>query len=177
MMLVQLAEKDPGFNKYIVMRDFLEAHDIDNIDDVYPDPAGPKALPSPVNPMLELKKAELAHKDKVHEDEMQVEVIRLQESLELNGAKIKELEAHAEKELAEVGKVGSDIEHTKVLTQLEAARAQQQGMQGALNMIHKFTQLHMQQKQQGVDNEHRGKELEAKKQPPEAEPAAPAAQP
>jgi chaperonin GroES len=177
MMLVQLSEKNPGFNKYIVMRDFLEAHDIDNIDDVYPDPAGPKALPPPVNPALELKKAELAHKDKVHEDEMQVEVIRLQESLELNGAKIKELEARAQKELAEVAKVGPDIEHTKVLTQLEAARAQQQGMQGALDMIHKFTQLHMQQKQQGVDNEHRGKELEAKKQPPEAKPAAPAAQP
>ena len=136
-MVHQLASTESGFNRYLVTRDLLEAWEIEDIDLKFPDPQSEKAVPPPVNPKVEQDKAELALKQKVHEDEMQLEMLAMEKELALDKAKIEELEAKAKKFLAEAEGVSTGHEIAMLEAQIGAARAHQDAIHKALTLMQK----------------------------------------
>ena len=136
-MLHQLASTEPGFNRYLVTRDLLEAWDFDNIEAYYPDPKGPNALPPPVNPKVELEKAKLQQAAQEHQDAMQLAVAELKNDIALNEAKIAELQAKATKYLAEAEGVDTGQQIAMVNAQIGAAKAHNEGLMKAAEVLQK----------------------------------------
>ncbi len=155
-VVLALSEKEPGFNKYLVVTDFLEAYDVEGIEDKYPDPKGPKAIqPAPNPKMLEvqLKEKSLQFEQQKHQDNMQLAVITMKDDLRLTEAKIAELDAKATKELSEANGVNTGHQIAMIEMQLGAAKAHKEGLLGALKLMQKSlesdSKLHLEaQKQQ-----------------------------
>lgn len=166
-VVLQLAQQEPGFNKYLVVRDFLEAHDVDDIDDKYPDPKGKKAIAPPPN----LKMEELKLKQQVHTDNMQLAVATLKGELELTQAKIEELSAKATKELAEAKGVDTGHQIAMIEAQIGAAKAHKEGLLGALALMQKTLEsndkLHLQRQQQAHEQKQSQQQQQQQQQPQE----------
>lgn len=129
--VLQLSEREPGFNKYLVVKDFLEAWEIDNIDDIYPDPQGKKAIP----PAPNLKMEELKFQQQKHAAEMQLAIVTLQKEIRLNDAKVMELQAKATKELAEAKGVDTGHQIALLNTQIAAEKTHNEKMKSALTIL------------------------------------------
>lgn len=160
----QAAASEPGFNRYVAMRRFLEAWDIDGIEELYPDPQGPNAIAPPQNPKVELEKAKLQQAAKEHEDEMKLEVAQLQDQLRLTEAKIAKLQAEAAKQLAQADGVGTGHEIAMIEAQIGAAKAHRDGMLKSIEMTLKAVGVHQQNKLQAHQMRqegHKQKALEA----------------
>jgi chaperonin GroES len=136
-VLLQASMQAPGFDKYKVMMRFLEAHEVEDIDEVYPDPAGPRAIAPPPNPKVELEKAKLQQDAQVHADEMQLAIAELQQQAALNQAKIDELQAKATKHLAEAQGVETGHQIAMLDAEIGARKNHQDGMLRTLDLLHK----------------------------------------
>lgn len=137
--------KPNGFNMYAVVKRVLEAHDIEALDEVYPDPKGPNAVAPLQNPKVELEKAKLQQTQKKHEDEMALGIAELKAQMALNEAKITELEAKAQKELAEAKGVGTGHAIALLEAQIGAAKAHREGLLRVLDTMqraHEANQQH-----------------------------------
>lgn len=152
MELIQLSATIPGFNRYRIVRDYLEIAGYDDIESIYPDPQGPKAIPAPQNPKVELEKAKLQQQAKVHQDEMQLEAASLQNDVSLNAAKIQELEAKAMMHLASAQGVGDGNRIALINAQIGAAKARQEGLVKALALVQKSLESKASQGAQGNDS-------------------------
>jgi hypothetical protein len=137
-VVLQLAGQEPGFNKYLVVKDFLEAHEVEDIENKYPDPKGKNAIAPPPN----LKMEELKLKQQVHTDNMQLAVTTLKSEIELTQAKIEELSAKATKELAEAKGVDTGHQIALIEAQIGAAKAHKEGLLGALSLMQKTLESH-----------------------------------
>jgi chaperonin GroES len=134
-----------GFDQYEVVRRVLDAHEVDGIEAVYPNPKGPKAIAPIPNPKIELEKAKLQQVQKHHEDQMSLGVAELQAQMSLNEAKITELESKAVKELAEAKGVGDGHAIAMIEAQIGAAKAHREGLLRVLDLMqrnHEATQSH-----------------------------------
>lgn len=156
-VLFEVSQARPnGFNQYVVVKRMLEAHDIEAIDEVFPDPKGPNAIQPIPNPKIELEKAKLAQADKVHQDEMSLAVVELQAQVAVNEAKITELNAKAQKELAEAQGVGTGHAIALLEAQIGAAKAHREGLLkvlATLQKAHEANQQHtLQSSKLGVSN-------------------------
>lgn len=132
-MVHQLSNAEPGFNKYLVVRDLLEAWDVDGIDEKYPDPRSKNAIAPPPN----LKMEELKLKTQIHQDTMQLEIASLQNDIKLNDAKVMELQAKAEMELANAQGVGAGHQIALIEAQIGAAKLRGEALTNTLNMLQK----------------------------------------
>lgn len=139
-LVLQLAGTQPGFDRYIATKNFLEAHDVDDIDLLYPDPKGPKAIAPPQNPKIELEKAQLQQDAKEHSDTMQLAVLELRTAVELNNAKIIELQAKAIKAVAEAQGVETGHQIAIINARIGAAKQHQDGLMKALSLLQKQTE-------------------------------------
>ena len=155
-LLMQVAASTPGFNKYLVTKNFLETHEFENIDQIYPDPKGPNAIAPPPNPKMEIEKMKIEQAQKIHQDEMQIEVARAQSDIQLATAKINELAAKATKEMAEAQGVDTGHQIAMIEAQIGAAKLHQDNVLGHLKALqgqhdghHKALQMAAQTKQQG----------------------------
>ena len=94
--LVQAALSPIGamWDKAVVSKKWLEANDWD-VDEIFPDPQGPRAVKPPVDPKIQSAQAELQFKQQEHQDNMMLEVGKLQAQIVLNKAKVLDLEAKA----------------------------------------------------------------------------------
>jgi len=135
MMLRDAARSGNGYNIYEVEKNFLEAFDVPNIDVIYPDPAGPLALPPPRDPKMELEMQKLELAKMEFHGKMQIAVAELQVQALLNASKITELEAKATFELAQAE--GVDIGHqlAAINAQIGAAKTHQDGILGTLSLM------------------------------------------
>lgn len=144
-MLHALATSQQGFNIYKVTRGLLEAWDYDDIEEYYPDPTGPNAIAPPQNPKIALEQAKLQQAAKEHQDEMQLAVVEFQAEMALNEAKIVELQAKAAKHIAEAKGVDTGHQIALIEAQIGAARAKQEGLVKALELVQKQAVLHKEQ--------------------------------
>jgi hypothetical protein len=155
-VVLKLSETTPGFNKYLVVLDFLEAYDIEGIDDKYPDPKGKKAIAPPPN----LKMLELQAEEKQHADEMQLAIVAMKTEIRLTDAKVMELSAKATKELAEAKGVDTGHQIEMIKAQLLAAKEHKEGLLGALTLMQKSlesnSKLHLQQQKQSQEGKPTG---------------------
>ena len=137
MTLKAEAMSVPGFNLYEVEKRVLKALKIKGIDQLYPDPKGPNAVPPPPNIKLEIEKMKAQSKQAQMQLDMKMAMAKLMSEVELNKAKVQKLEAEAIKALAEAGgvDVGHQIELIK--TQIEAEKNQQHGLMKSLEILSK----------------------------------------
>lgn len=105
-----------------VTRQWLEANEYD-VDAVFPDPKGPRAIQPPPNPKVQLEQGKLQFQQQQHKDEMQLAVVKLKSEIGLNNAKIAELQAKAEMELAKADGVDKEQAIAMLNAQIGAARA------------------------------------------------------
>lgn len=138
-MLLQLAGSRPGFDTYAVTKQYLEAFDVDDIESVYPNPKGPKALPPPVNQQLELEKASLQADIEAQKQDMQLAIAQLAQDAQLNDAKVVELQAKAVKLLAEAKGVDTGHQIALLDAQLSMAKQHQTTVFNALTLLQKMT--------------------------------------
>ena len=140
-----MTAKPNGFDIYKVVKRVLEAHEVDGIEEIYPNPQGPKAIAPLPNPKIELEKAKLQQTQKHHEDQMSLGVAELQAQMALNDAKITELEAKALKEAAEAKGVGDGHAIALLEAQIGAAKAHREGLLKVLDLMqrnHEANQQH-----------------------------------
>lgn len=137
-MLLQLAGSRPGFDVYAVTKQYLEAFDVDDIDTIYPNPKGPKALPPPVNQQLELDKVSLQADIEAQKQDMQLAVAQLTQDAQLNDAKVVELQAKAAKLLAEAKGVDTGHQIALMDAQLSMAKHHQSTVFSALTLLQKM---------------------------------------
>lgn len=135
--LMQVASANPGFNKYLATKQWLEANEYENIEQLYPDPAGPSAIPVPPNPKAEIEKAKLTQQLQIHQDEMQLAIAQLKSDTELSQAKITELQAKATMEMANAEGVETGHQIALINAQIGAAKARHEGLMSALNLLQK----------------------------------------
>ena len=140
MFLKQSAMSVPGYNLYEVEKRSLKAHKVKGIDQIYPDPKGPNAVPPPPNIKMEIEKLKAQGKQQQSQVTMMIAKAKLMSEVELNQAKVQKLEAEAIKALAEAGgvDVGHQIEIIK--TQIEAAKNHQSGLLKSLEILNKATE-------------------------------------
>lgn len=144
----QLASTTPGFNKYYAMKQLLESMEVENIDELYPDPQGPKAIQPQLNPKVELEKAKQALAEQEHKDEMQLAIMELQSDMAIGEARILELQAKAAKEMAEAKGVDTGHQIALLNAQMAAAKLRQDGMSQALAALQKAQVLKLQSDKQ-----------------------------
>jgi len=106
--LVQAALSPLGamWDKAVVARKWLESEEW-NVEEIFPDPTGPRAVKPPVDPKVQQAQAELQLDEKKHQDDMMLKVVEMQSQVALNRAKILELRSKAEKNLADAD--GADV--------------------------------------------------------------------
>jgi chaperonin GroES len=137
-MLHSLSMAAPGFNTYLTTRNLLEAYDIDGIDSYYPDPSGPMAIqPKGPDPKTALEQAKLQQAMQIHQDNMSISVVELKSQLQVNLAKIDQLEANAISLRAQAQGVETGHQIALINAQIGAARDHQQGLIAALGHLTK----------------------------------------
>lgn len=130
----------PGFNVYSVMKRYLEALKIPNIEEVLPDPKGPNAIQSGPDVKVQVEQIKAQERKLSLETKFKLGVMKLQQEAELNRAKILKMEADAAKALEEAGGVKAGHDIAMLQTQLGAAKAHQEGILKSIEMMMKATE-------------------------------------
>ena len=138
--LKQTALSVPGFNVYNVMKRYLEALKIPNIDEVLPDPQGPNAIQSGPDVKVQVEQIKAQERKLSLETKFKLGVLKLQQEAEVNKAKIAKMEAEATKAIEEAGgvKTGQDI--AMLDAQIGAAKAHQDGILKSVDLMMKATE-------------------------------------
>ena len=139
-MVLELSMTAPGFDKYEATLRFLEANEVPDIDVIYPDPKGPRAIAPPQNPKVELEKAKLQQDAQEHKDEMQLAVQELQLEAGVAEAKIAELHAKSTKLLADAKGVDTGHQIALLNAQIGAAKHRQDGLLKAIDLMQREQQ-------------------------------------
>lgn len=140
-----MSQNPNGWDRYQVIKRLLEAHEVEAIDEIYPDPKGPKAIQPIPNPKIELEKAKLQQAQSIHQDEMGLEIAKLRQEVGLNDARIIELEAKAQKHMADAKGVGDGHMIAMLEAQIGAAKAHREGLLKVLDLMqrnHEASQQH-----------------------------------
>jgi len=134
--LVQFAMTPFGaqLDKTYVTRQWLEAGEYD-VDAVFPDPNGPRAIKPPPNPKLAIEQAKLAQDQQQHQDNMMLAVAKLKSEIALNNAKIAELQAKAEMELAKADGVDKEQLIALLNAQIGAAKADNEHLMKSADLL------------------------------------------
>jgi len=138
--LKQTALMVPGFNVYNVMKRYLEALKIPNIDEVLPDPQGPNAIQSGPDVKVQVEQIKAQERKLSLETKFKLGVLKLQQEAEVNKAKIAKMEAEAAKALEEAGGIQAGHDIAMLQTKLGAAKAHQDGILKSIDMMMKATE-------------------------------------
>ena len=138
--LKQTALSVPGFNVYNVMKRYLEALKIPNIDEVLPDPQGPNAIQSGPDVKVQVEQIKAQERKLSLETKFKLGVLKLQQEAEVNKAKIAKMEAEAAKALEEAGGIQAGHDIAMLQTKLGAAKAHQDAILKSIDMMIKATE-------------------------------------
>ena len=133
--ILAAAKSQPGFNIYLVTKNWLEAIEADDIDSIFPNPEGPRKLPAPLNPKIELEKQRLKQDAQEHADKMLLETTKLRRQIEVDEAHINELNAKAENLRAQAKSTAIDTQLSIVNSQLEETKARHAALISALDLL------------------------------------------
>lgn len=109
------------WDKAVVARKWLEANEWD-VEEIFPDPNGPRAIKPPTDPKIALKQSELQQDQQEHHDNMMLEVAKLQQTATLNQAKVAELRAKAAHLMAQTDGEGVQQQISMINAQIGAAK-------------------------------------------------------
>lgn len=135
--LMQVATTAPGYNLYEVHKRYLEALKIPAIEQVFPDPKGPNAIPPIPNIKLQIEQMKAQEKTLDLQVKMKLGMMQLMQDADVNQAKIIKLQAEAMKLMAEAQGVDKGHEIALLNAQIGAAKAHQDGILKSLELIQK----------------------------------------
>lgn len=138
--LLQASMQNPGYDRYQVNKFYLQTLRIPAPDLFYPDPKGPRAVPPPPNPKLQIEQMKAQAKQMEAQMTMKVKLFELLEEHELNRAKIHKLEAEAAKALAEAGGVEAGHRIAAFEASIGAAKLQQEGTIKSIELLRNLIQ-------------------------------------
>jgi hypothetical protein len=137
MALKQAAMSTPGYNKYEVEKRFLAAIKVQDIEEVFPDPKGPKAVPVQPHPKVQLEQIKAQVKMADAQLKAKMAMMEMMQEAEVNKAKIMKLEADALKALAEADGVKAGHAVALLQAQIGAAKAHQDGIVKVIDILSK----------------------------------------
>ena len=148
--LVQAALSPLGavWDKAVVARKWLEAEEWD-VEEIFPDPQGPRAVKPPVAPDIQIDQAKLQQSAQEHHDKMLLEVAKLQSVVALNRGKIMDLRASAIKKLSEAEGEGRNQEIAAMNAKIGALKLHNETILKSADLMLKGHQV-----RSGVDSEH-----------------------
>ena len=129
------AQSTSGYDKYVVERRFLKALKVQGIDQIFPDPKGPKAVAPLPNPKLQIEQMNLEDKKADRKSKDMKMLLTIQEQAKLNDAKVLKMQAEAKKITEET----TGINKAHELALMEARIAETKGHQQ--NLIQLMDQL------------------------------------
>lgn len=135
--VLQVARMIPGFNMYEVGKKYLDAFKVRDIDTLFPDPKGPKAVPPLPNPKVQIEQMKMQIKQMELQQDMKLAQMELMNEVEITQAKVMELRAKAIKELAEAQGVSTGHDIALIEAQIGAAKAHQDGLLRQVEIIQK----------------------------------------
>jgi chaperonin GroES len=138
--LREVAMSAPGFKIYEVMKRYLEAIKIPNIEQVLPNPQGPNAVPQAPNPKVQIEQMKAQEKQGALQVKLKLGMAKLQQEAEVNRAKIMKLEAEAVKAIEEAGGISKGQEIAMLDAQIGAAKARQEGILKSIELMMKATE-------------------------------------
>ena len=133
--VVQAAMQTPGYNLYIANKHYLEALRVPDIEELYPDPKGPNAIPPPPNPKMQIEQMKQQTKQADQQLKFKLAQLAISSNAEKLQAEIQSLHAQSIKALAEAKGVDTGHQIALIEAQIGAAKHKQDGMLQALKMI------------------------------------------
>lgn len=135
--LVEFAMSPLGakLDKDVIARKWLEANEYDDIELIFPDPKGPHAVQPPPNPKVALEQAKLDQQKQEHQDNMQLAIAEMKSQLQINDAKVQELEAKATMELANASGVETGHQIAMIEAQVGVERQKSDALRSALDVM------------------------------------------
>lgn len=158
-MLAQRAMATPGYDRYEIEKMYMRALKIPNIDQLYPDPKGPKAIPAPLNPMtakLEVEKLKLEGVKLKAQSDMKKAVMAAMAEYDVNRAKIHQLEAQAVLAYAQAEGVGKGHEIALLEAQIGAAKEGQNGLLKYMEIMQKASESLSDKQDQQQEQQQQG---------------------
>ena len=137
--LVQASGTAPGFDQYQVMRRYLEALKVPNIDQVLPNPKGPNAIQQGPDVKIQIEQMKSQERQLSLQVKMKLGIMKLTQEAELNRAKIMQLQADAIKLLEEAG---GEKEYQKIAllnAKIGAAKAHEDSVLRSIELMQKAT--------------------------------------
>ena len=138
--LVQASSTAPGFDQYQVMKRYLEALKIPNIDQILPNPKGPNAIQPGPDVKIQIEQMKSQERQLSLQVKMKLGIMKLTQEAELNRAKIMQLQADAIKLVEEAGGIKEGQKIAMLDAQIGAAKAHQDGILRSIELMHKVTQ-------------------------------------
>lgn len=136
--IAQRALVTPGYNRYEIEKMYMRAMKIPNIDQLFPDPKGPNAIPPPLNPMtakIEVEKIKIEGVKLKAQNDMKKAIMEIMAEVELTRAKIHQLEAQAVLAYAQAEGVSKGHEIAALEAQIAAAKAGQDGQLKLMDIL------------------------------------------
>ena len=133
--LVQAAMAGGGFNQYEVMKRYLEAIKVPNIEQVLPNPAGPNAIPAQPDTKVQIEQMKSQERQLSLQVKYKLGMMKIIQEAELNRAKIMKLEADAMKAIEEAGGIKEGHQIAMIQAQIGAAKAKQDGLLRSIEIM------------------------------------------
>lgn len=133
--LVQASMAGGGFNQYEVMRRYLEAIKVPNIEQVLPNPAGPNAIPGQPDVKVQIEQMKSQERQLSLQVKYKLGMMKIVQEAELNRAKIMKLEADAMKAIEEAGGIKEGHKIAMIQAQIGAAKAKQDGLLRSIEIM------------------------------------------
>lgn len=139
--VIQLMGLTPGVNRYEAAKLYLKALKVADPESIFPDPAGPNAVPAMPNPKVQIEqmkqdtaKMKLQAEMKNNADELQLEARRLEGELQ-------KLRADSIKALADAKGVESGHAIAMLEAQIAAKKNHMDGVLAHLDRVHKMMEI------------------------------------
>ena len=137
----------PGlYNRYEAEVTYLKALKVPNIDKILPDPKGPNAVPSPVNPKVQIEQMKLQAKQASDQLDMKMALLKLMSEAELNQAQIQKLQAEAEAIKIGIATEGEKMRIQEINTQIALQRERREGVISAITTMNQVYDTMMKSK-------------------------------
>jgi chaperonin GroES len=136
MLKASAAAAAPGsYNMYAIEKRVLAAMDIENIEEVLPDPKGPNAIPSTPDSKVVIETMKIEQKNLQMKQDLQLKMFDLMQEIEYLRAEILEKETRAALNLAQAEGVKDNLQITAIQSAVSLAKAKQDGLIATLNVL------------------------------------------
>lgn len=139
----QLSTNTPGFDRYQATKRLLIAMKVPDIEQIFPDPKGPNAIPPQPNPKVLIEQAKEQTKQLKIQTEKDIKLAQLAQEAEHAQAEMVKLEAEAILALAKARETDNGHAIALLNTMLGAAKQRQEGI---------FSMIEVLLKQKEVEN-------------------------